>query len=288
VRNAANTICAAQLLHAAQLVTIARNQWSRSPEYAIVASTLSVPAGTSNVADRILTYIYGPEHQRIRENVTLSGNGTSSYFAGNTWYLNGEDSLGLTYEKEIRANGTTEHKHYLMAQGQVFALFTSRSGTLNGLPATTTSYFQQDHLGSIAAITDETGAVTERLAYDPWGKRRNITTFAGTQDKLDVLVGIKTDRGYTEHEHLDELGVIHMNGRVYDPLIGRFMSADSIIPNPYDLRAFNRYSYVYNNPLKLFDPTGHDPEGGDDNTPSTPAENTDIRGLLGGWSSKTD
>ena len=66
-----------------------------------------------------------------------------------------------------------------------------------------------------------------------------------------------------------------MNGRVYDPLIGRFMSADTIIPNPYDLRAFNRYSYVYNNPLKLFDPTGHDPEGENDNTPSTPAENTD-------------
>lgn len=66
---------------------------------------------------------------------------------------------------------------------------------------------------------------------------------------LDSIVGVKTDRGFTLHEHLDEIGVIHMNARVYDPLIGRFMSADSIIPNPFDMKAFNRYSYGYNNPL---------------------------------------
>jgi hypothetical protein len=98
----------------------------------------------------------------------------------------------------------------------VFALFTalltSRTGALNGLPATTTSYFHKDHLGSIAAITDETGAVTERLAYDPWGKRRFINTTPGLNDMLDALVGIKADRGYTEHEHLDEMGIINMIG----------------------------------------------------------------------------
>lgn len=223
----------------------------------IETRTLQVPPGSSNTADRTLTYIYGPEHQRARENVTLSGNGTSSYFAGNTWFLNGADGLDLTYEKEVRANGTIENRHYLTASGQAFALFTSRTGTLNGLPATTTSYFQHDHLGSIAAISDETGAVTERLAYDPWGKRRNINTTPGNPDSLDTLVGLQTDRGYTEHEHLDEIGVIHMNGRVYDPLIGRFMSADSVIPNPYDLKDFNRYTYVLNNPLSMGDPTGH-------------------------------
>ncbi len=115
-------------------------------------------------------------------------------------------------------------------------------------------YFQQDHLGSIAIITDEAGQVVERLAYDPWGKRRFAT---GLADKQDSLVGQTTDRGYTEHEHLDEVGVIHMNGRLYDPLVGRFMSADPFVQNPYDLRSFNRYSYVYNNPLKNFDPSGY-------------------------------
>jgi RHS repeat-associated protein len=94
------------------------------------------------------------------------------------------------------------------------------------------SYYQQDHLGSIAAITDENGAVIERLAYDPWGKRRYPN---GLPDQADSLVGVNTDRGYTMHEHLDEVGVIHMNGRVYDPLIGRFMSADPFIQSPGQL-----------------------------------------------------
>ncbi len=201
--------------------------------------------------------MYGPEHQRIRQNVTLTSNGTSSYFAGNTWYLNGEDSLGLTYEKEVRANGTIEHKHYLTAPGLTFAVFTSRTGTLNGLPAATTSYFSHDQLGSISAITNEAGVVTERLAYDPWGKRRFINSTPGLADKLDAIVGIRTDRGYTEHEHLDEMGVIHMNGRIFDPLMGRFMSADPIVQAPYNLKSFNRYSYVWNNPLVMFDPTGY-------------------------------
>ncbi|OYQ43400.1 hypothetical protein CHU94_00135 [Rhodoferax sp. TH121] len=222
----------------------------------IVAKTSTVTPGSSNASDRTLTFVYGPEHQRIKQNVALSGNGTSAYFSGNTWYLNGEDSLGLTYEKEVRSNGTTEHKHYVNAAGFTFALFTSRTGTLNGLPAATTSYFHKDQLGSVSTITDETGAVTERLAYDPWGKRRFISSTPGMPDTLDAITGIKTDRGYTEHEHLDEVGVIHMNGRVYDPLMGRFMSADPIVQSPYNLKSFNRYSYVWNNPMRMFDPTG--------------------------------
>ena len=208
-------------------------------------------------ADRTLRFVYGPEHQRIKQTIALSKNGTSAYFAGNVWYLNGEDSLGLSYEKEIRTNGTTEHKHYVKAAGITFALFTSRTGTLNGLSPTSTSYFHHDQLGSISAITNESGAVVERLAYDPWGKRRFINTNPGTTDRLDAIVGIRTDRGFTEHEHLDEMGVVHMNGRIYDPLIGRFMSADPFIQAPDSLQSYNRYAYVMNNPLTLVDPSGY-------------------------------
>lgn len=215
----------------------------------IVFGNLLTP--TTSTADRTLTFVYGPEHQRMKQTVALSGTGTSSYSAGTTYYLNGIDSLGLTYEKEVKASGVTEHKHYVSAGDRVFALFVSRTGTQT---TPTRSYLHQDRLRSVAAVTDETGAVVERMAYDPWGKRRNVN---GTADVLDSIVGAKTDRGYTMHEHLDEMGVVHMNARVYDPLIGRFMSADSIIPNPFDLKAFNRYSYVANNPLRFVDPTGH-------------------------------
>jgi RHS repeat-associated protein len=70
-------------------------------------------------------------------------------------------------------------------------------------------------------------------------------------------VGRTTDRGFTEHEHLDEMGVVHMNGRIYDPLVGRFMSADPFIQAPSMLQSYNRYAYVMNNPLNLTDPSGY-------------------------------
>ena len=84
-------------------------------------------------------------------------------------------------------------------------------------------------LGSIVAISNEAGQVTERLAFDPWGKRRYPN---GLPDANDNINGLTTERGFTMHEHLDEMGLIHMNGRIYDPLIGRFMSADPFIQAP--------------------------------------------------------
>jgi RHS repeat-associated protein len=179
---------------------------------------------------------------------------------GTTWYLHGQNNA-LLFEKEIKANGVTENRHYLQAAGMTFALVTTRSGA--GVSSTASDpsrrstqvrYFHQDHLGSMSVITNEAGQVVERLAYDPWGKRRDAN---GLEDKSDSLVGQTTDRGYTEHEHLDEIGLIHMNGRVYDPLIGRFMSADPFIQSPGNLQSFNRYAYVMNNPLAYTDPSGY-------------------------------
>ncbi|MEZ5647199.1 MAG: RHS repeat-associated core domain-containing protein [Burkholderiaceae bacterium] len=114
--------------------------------------------------------------------------------------------------------------------------------------------FHHDHLGSLSVITNTQGAVTERLAYDAWGKRRHVD---GQRDTLEVLTAQSTQRGYTMHEHMDQIGVINMNGRVYDPLIGRFLSADPHIQHPDDLQSFNRYSYVKNNPLAFTDPSGY-------------------------------
>jgi hypothetical protein len=138
---------------------------------------------------------------RIQQQVTLSAGAPAALKAGagRTYYLNGEDSLGLSYEREVKDNGITEHKHYLSAGGMVFALQVSRSGTLSaGNPAiggnqpSSLRYMHHDHLGSVAAVTNEAGAVLERLAFDPWGKRRNIN---GKADTTDALVGLTTDRG---------------------------------------------------------------------------------------------
>ncbi|RTL52976.1 MAG: hypothetical protein EKK46_10000, partial [Rhodocyclaceae bacterium] len=78
----------------------------------------------------------------------------------------------------------------------------------------------------------------------------------GALDPNGTIVPITTDRGFTNHEHIDELGLIHMNGRIYDPVIGRFVSPDFQIPDPNDLQSYNRYSYVFNRPLVLTDSDG--------------------------------
>ena len=179
----------------------------------------------------------------------VDSSAASSMRSGRVYYLNGANN-DLGYEKDITDAGMTEHKHYLSAGGMVFAMQVTRSGNLtqggSTKPAESLQYLHHDHLGSVAVVTDDTGSVVERLAFDPWGKRRFPN---GTADVNDSIVGLTIDRGFTMHEHLDEMGLIHMNGRIFDPLIGRFMSADPFIQAPENLQSHNRFAYVMNNPL---------------------------------------
>ena len=91
-------------------------------------------------------------------------------------------------------------------------------------------------------------AVVTRFRYDPWGKQ---TLVSGVNTGIDA-----TRQGHTGHEMLDG-GLTHMNGRLYDPVLARFVSADPHVDNPFDLQSLNRYSYVNNNPLGYTDPTGY-------------------------------
>lgn len=184
-------------------------------------------------------FVYGPDHQRIKQ-ATADG--------GTIYYLNPDNAGGLLFEKEIKADGTVENKHYLNAGGQSFAQLTQRSDGSKEL-----RYWHKDQLGSLAAVTDEAGNIVERQSYEPFGKRRELT---GEVDTDNSVTGQSSDRGYTGHEHLDDVGLIHMNGRVYDPQLGRFLSADPTVPNPEWLQDFNRYSYQTNNPFAGTDPTG--------------------------------
>jgi len=184
-----------------------------------------------------MSFIYGPQHQRIKE---IAPGLT-------TVYLNSSDSGSLLYEKDIKGNGEIEHRQFISAYGVVVAVVKT-VGSQN-----TTQYFHRDYLGSVVAVSDEAGNVIERLAYDASGKRRFP---AGGQDQQGTLAGTNTKRGFTNHAHLDTLGLVHMNGRVYDPLVARFMSADPGVPHPEDLQSYNRYSYARNNPLASVDLDG--------------------------------
>ena len=94
------------------------------------------------------------------------------------------------------------------------------------------------------------------MSFDAWGKRREVTWFALTVSAIAAFDTSLTTRGFTGHEMLDGLDLVHMNGRVYDPEIGRFLSADPFVQAPDTLQSWNRYSYVLNNPLSLTDPSG--------------------------------
>ena len=76
-------------------------------------------------------------------------------------------------------------------------------------------------------------------------------------DRLQSTGSIPTDKQFTG-QRLDGTGLYYYGARYYDPTIGRFISADTIVPDPYNPQSLNRYSYCLNNPLKYTDPTGHD------------------------------
>jgi RHS repeat-associated protein len=123
----------------------------------------------------------------------------------------------------------------------------------------TLNYQHLDHLGSLVALSTSGGQITARMHFDPWGQRQEPTGSTWNQwlDTsrpfwADAMLDI-TPRGFTGHEHLDDHGIIHMNGRIYDPHLGRFLQADPFIE---DTGTLNRYTYVHNNPLAFTDPSG--------------------------------
>jgi RHS repeat-associated protein len=107
-------------------------------------------------------------------------------------------------------------------------------------------YVLKDHLGSASVLTDASGnpvaGADER--YYPFGEKR-------------LNSSMLTDKLFTGQREITGLGVYHFGARFYSPKLGRFVSPDTIVPSPSSPQAFNRYSYVTNNPLRYIDPTGH-------------------------------
>ena len=183
-----------------------------------------------------------------------------------------EDTLYLgSYEREIHMTKATAsaspvvtktvHRHSIGG----FAVYTRTDKP--GLPSETKlSTILKDHLGSTDVIltgqwngSTFANFETERQSFDPWGERRspvNLVAYRATDADAFRTSAQDYDRGFTGHEQLDDSGLIHMNGRIYDPELGRMLSPDPVVQVPEFSQNFNRYSYVMNNPLNLTDPTG--------------------------------
>ena len=158
-------------------------------------------------------------------------------------------TVGGVYEQIVNSTGT-EERFYIHAGSRLVAQVSKVGSTL------TTHYAHTDLLGSIEALTVKSGtsySIVETAGFAEFGQPRLGTWAQGNP------AFTQTRQGYTGHEMDPESGLINMNARLYDPLIGRFVTADSVIPDVYDLQSLNRYSYVLNNPFGYTDPTGHVP-----------------------------
>ncbi len=129
-------------------------------------------------------------------------------------------------------------------------------------PAVGTYYYHTNHINSSSVITDAKGNEVTRMVYLPFGE---ISQANSTENDTVTYK-------FTGQEFDEESGLYYYGSRYYDPAIGRFLSADTIIPNIRDTQAFNRYSYVRNNPIIYTDPRGHDPEP-EEPTEESPPDN---------------
>ena len=163
--------------------------------------------------------------------------------------------FGKAYERVTDSKtGVVQHKHFIYADGKLVALNTQTDNADDSLKDKQVRYLHYDALNSVDMITDGYGNTVERRSYDTWGKQRKVAW--QSESPLEVMQLAITNRGYTGHEEIVEVGLVHMNGRVYDQELGRFISADPIVQAPFFTNSYNRYAYVWNNPLRYTDPTG--------------------------------
>ncbi|MDD3743013.1 MAG: hypothetical protein PHX54_05265, partial [Lentimicrobiaceae bacterium] len=184
-----------------------------------------------------LDITYGPDQQRKYSRLE-EDEGVGMPLITETYFLD-------QYETKRMLPSTEQKIHYLSGPTGLFGIMVQRGSSKQMY------YVLTDYQGSITGITDASGNLLENLSYDPWGRRRNPNNWTDYTVQPSMF-----DRGYTGHEHLDQFGLINMNGRVYDPFLARFLSPDPFVQAPEYSQNYNRYSYAWNNPLKYTDPSG--------------------------------
>ena len=192
--------------------------------------------GASDYAE----FDYGPDRQRIRQ-VARTGGSTVT-----TWYI------GPHFE--VQQSGTNRrYQSNIIVNGEAILSQVEQSN-----PLSFDAYFiHRDHQGSVDALSRFVGTGPQQIAprFDVFGKRRNADWTADPAGARYADVQF-TRRGYTGHEHLDNVRLIHMNGRLQDPLLGVMLTPDPVLGVLGNPQTLNRYAYVTNNPASLSDPGG--------------------------------
>jgi RHS repeat-associated protein len=225
-----------------------------------VVSINSAPMPSQGNDTGVVNFAYGADANRVLQKAVAGGITSRTVYVG----------LGGTgrslYERTSRTGAPTEHIEYIYAGGahgaNAFAMRVEMDDGSSNATQVALKYNHFDHLGSVTAISDTQGRVQSggwagpnatTFAYDAWGARRNPDGTSANPASFNLQTG---HREFTGHEAIPNVGLVNMNGRVYDPVLGRFMSPDPTVQFVGDMQSYNRYSYVQNNPLKYTDPTG--------------------------------
>lgn len=185
------------------------------------------------------SFAYGPGRERWRQVATYSNGIETTHYAGRLLEKESTTSTGLTY-----------WRHYVPTPGGttvVIARDSSRTAT--------TMYVLPDAQGSSDVLLDGSGALRARLSYTAFGARRGASGNSSSAPEWAAIANT-TRQGYTGHEMLDNVGLVHMHGRVYDPRLGRFLSADPVAGDLRDPQSLHPYAYVGNRPYGAVDPSG--------------------------------
>jgi len=198
--------------------------------------------------------VAGKDHVSFQYNAF---NGRATLFYGDTE----DDKLLRPYRKHYSFDGSMEISYEVATGKTTFVTYIGGDAynapaiwrSEQGATSASNYYFlHRDYLGSILMISDKNGAIKEKRHFDAWGNIVKLQDGIGNDLSSFKII----DRGYTGHEHLLGVGLIHMNGRLYDPMLHRFLAPDNYIQDPYNTQNYNRYGYVLNNPLMYTDPSG--------------------------------
>lgn len=200
----------------------------RSIDYTAADQANQIRMGSAFAPSLRTRFWYGPDGSRYKREDNASGASTKrTLYVGNL--------------EIVSQGGITTYKRYVAG-----VLVQDVTGS-----TVTSQFLFHDHIGSVVRAVSASGVVIEGMDYGAFGERRGYT-----DPTLAALVPRTTPRGFTGHEMIDGTDIVHMNGRIYDHQLGRFLQADPIIQEPNNPQNFNRYSYVLNNPLSLTDPSG--------------------------------
>ena len=211
-------------------------------------------------------FFHTPGRERWKQAAVYGGTAeTTTYIAG--------------LVERVVLGGVTSWKHFTGGGSGPVAVYTRKT---SGSPLIETHYLTRDHLGSVDSVTSASGTIEVRLSYTSFGQRRNEAGWSGNPTSSDwAEITDSTRRGFTFHEALDNLNLVHMNGRVDDPVSGRLVSSDPYIDGADNTQGFNRYSYLKNNTLSSIDATGFGDEDWIDGGPTVTVSATGPPDSLG-------